>query len=200
MYQNFADKSYTVTTGELGMDINYLNLLLRLKLYNRNNFFVYENPNPFTTGDEYLLNGNSSGFGTYFNFYYWKILLEGSGSYNIPGKSGSNFNQEITPLTPKINFNGGIYYKDILFSQNLNLKTGFMFFYTGKQEMKLNGYVTQTVNPSVRIDFTLIGEIQKVAYVYFTWENLLDSQYYIVPYYPMPSRGIRFGISWELLN
>ncbi len=200
MYQNYADKNYTVTVGEFGMDINYCKLLLKLNVFNRNNFFIYENPDPFTTGDEYLVNGNSSGFGAYLNYYYWKILLEGSGSYNIPNKSSLNFNPEVIPLTPKINFNGGIYYKDILFNQNLHLKTGFMLFYTGKQEMKLNGSVTQTVTPSTKLDFTLIGEIQKVAYVYFTWENLLNSQYYIVPYYPMPSRGIRFGISWELLN
>ena len=199
-YQNYTGKNNNVSNAELGMDVNYCNLRLRLKLFKRNNFYIYKDPNPFTTNDEYIINGNSSGFGAYLNYYYWKILLEGSGSYNFAGKTNSDYSKSVTPLIPKINFNGGIFYKDILFNQNLNLKTGFMFFFTGKQEMKVNGLIAQTVDQSIKVDFTLIGEIQKVAYVYFTWENLFDSQYYIVPYYPMPSRGIRFGISWELLD
>jgi outer membrane cobalamin receptor len=56
------------------------------------------------------------------------------------------------------------------------------------------------VNPSSRIDFTLAGEIQKSAIAYFAWENLLGENYYIVPYYPMPGRSIRFGIAWEIFN
>ncbi|MBK6913937.1 MAG: hypothetical protein IPH11_09815 [Ignavibacteriales bacterium] len=42
--------------------------------------------------------------------------------------------------------------------------------------------------------------MQKVATVYFTWENLFDNDYFITPYYPMPNRNIRFGLSWELFN
>jgi outer membrane cobalamin receptor len=52
----------------------------------------------------------------------------------------------------------------------------------------------------VTVDFTLAGEIKKAAIVYFTWENLFDETYYIVPYYPMFRRGIRFGVAWELFN
>jgi outer membrane cobalamin receptor len=56
------------------------------------------------------------------------------------------------------------------------------------------------VNSNYKLDFTAAGEIQKVAIVYFSWENLFDNSYYIIPYYPMFRRGIRFGLAWELFN
>jgi outer membrane cobalamin receptor len=51
-----------------------------------------------------------------------------------------------------------------------------------------------------RLDFSLAGEIQKAAIVYFIWENLFDKKHYLTPYYPMPFRNIRFGVAWEFLN
>jgi hypothetical protein len=106
---------------------------------------------------------------------------------------------------PETKFNGGIYYKDILFNSSLDLKTGFVANYTGKQSLKSLviphvGAISTDIESWLTIDFTLSGEIQKAAIVYFTWENLFDWKYYITPYYPMLQRNMRFGIAWEIFN
>ncbi len=190
-----------VNTGELGLSFSKYDLLLNLKIYNRSGFYVINNPDYYVPADQYYINENGWGIGMNLNYKLWKLLLETASYYNMPSDKnpGSN-NFSYTLLIPDVNLTGGLYYKDILFNENLNLKTGFVVYYTGKQESKYDGSVVQSVDPSWKIDFSLIGEIQKVAIVYFTWENLLDNQYYIVPYYPMLSRSIRFGLAWELFN
>lgn len=133
-----------------------------------------------------------SGIGLNLNCTIWKLDLETVASfYHDPSVSGDFY------LLPKINFTGGIYYKDSsLFNSNLNLKAGFVFYFNGRQK-----YINDLeVNDNWKLDFTAAGEIHKTAIVYFTWENLFDRQYYLIPYYPMPQRGIRFGIAWVLFN
>jgi hypothetical protein len=94
----------------------------------------------------------------------------------------------------------------MFFNDNLDLKAGFKFYYTGEFSA---GYHTFEggniqseggVDPTNKLDFNLAGEIQKVAIFYFQWENLFGNEYYITPYYPMPERNIKFGIAWELFN
>lgn len=120
----------------------------------------------------------------------WKILFEGSGTiYSPAGDETELYN------IPAQHFSAGIYFTDILFDSNLDLKAGFIYYFTGKQNL-----FNYSVPNSSQLDFTLTGEIQKSAIAYFTWENLLGAEYFIVPYYPMPLRGIRFGVSWEFLN
>ncbi|MBK7868123.1 MAG: TonB-dependent receptor [Ignavibacteriales bacterium] len=58
----------------------------------------------------------------------------------------------------------------------------------------------EDVPASGQIDFFVAGTIQKVATIYFAWENLLNAKYYLSPYYPVLPRNIRFGIAWEFLN
>ena len=143
---------------------------------------------------------NVSGLGLKLDYTFKELLLETSGEYYLnPGTDLNN-------LMPSLNFMSGIYYKDILFRNNLNLKTGFIFYYAGKQNLLpvyskgVLGYFNNEVAPSWTVDFTLAGEIRKVAIVYFTWENLFNKEYFITPFYPMFSRGIRFGLGWELFN
>ena len=102
---------------------------------------------------------------------------------------------------PEFQSINGIYLNDYFFDDNLWLKAGFIFTYTGQTNVYSDvwrGVIN--VDPSNKIDFSAAGEIQKVAIVYFIWENLLNNEYFITPYYPMPSRSIRFGLSWELFN
>jgi len=147
--------------------------------------------------------GNLVGIGSNFNFNFSKILVETNESFYFNSKDGLSSN--LVNL-PKFKFLGGIYYKDILFKENLDLKTGFVFNFYGTQEIlpsqliNSSYYPITEINPSLQIDFTLVGEIQKRAIVYFTWENLLDNQYYLEPFYPMRSRNIRFGIGWTLFD
>jgi len=94
----------------------------------------------------------------------------------------------------------GIYFKDYLFNDNLDLKAGFIFTYFGEQNYNSVSTQINKVPAVSRLDFSLAGEIQKAAIVYFIWENLFDKKYYLTPYYPMPFRNIRFGVAWEFLN
>ena len=134
------------------------------------------------------------------DYHIEQLLLEFSGEYY--SNPGSDFKN----LMPDLNFMSGVFYNGILFNSNLNLKTGFLFYYTGAQNLTqiysqpVLSYYNNNIASSLKIDFTLIGEIRRVAIIYFTWENLLDKKYFITPFYPMPSRGIRFGLGWELFN
>jgi outer membrane receptor protein involved in Fe transport len=121
---------------------------------------------------------------------------------------------------PKFTSNGGVYYIDTLFSNNLKLKTGFNYYsYGSRYEQRFDyekgissSYLYDQINattylinrneftPSFQLDFFLAGRIQDSAIIYFTWENLLDARYSIVPYYPLYPRGLRFGVAWEFLD
>ncbi len=133
-----------------------------------------------------------SGFGLNLNYQYWKILIETNTSYY--------FNDNKVIGVPELQFTGGLYLKSKFFDDNLNLKSGFTFYYTGKRSSFSGEWGFVDVEPTNKIDFILIGEIQELAIVYFVWENLFDNQYFITPYYPMPESSIRFGLSWELFN
>ncbi|RJP67070.1 MAG: hypothetical protein C4539_10550 [Ignavibacteriales bacterium] len=152
------------------------------------------------------------------NYQLWRFNIESSlsGYYMKNKMVSSSINQRIY-LLPEYTFNGGIYYKDILFSNNLNLKTGirvssvgFQQGYAGEldksdlwEQINEKRYGTQynvTLHPSLTLDFILIGEIQKRATIYFSFENLLDKKYFIVEGYYMPPRYIKLGVAWQFLN
>jgi outer membrane cobalamin receptor len=103
---------------------------------------------------------------------------------------------------------GGVYFWDTLAGGHLNLKVGFRgSFFTGYEGRGFNEQAlldvpsdgTFTIDPSGRADFFLIAHLGD-AYVHFIWENLFNRQYLMRVFYPMPDRGIRFGVSWDFLN
>jgi len=152
-----------------------------------------------------------------FDLTIWKILLSSNSSFYF-------FESDIKELgIPQLTSNGGIYYIDTLFNSNLKLKTGFNYWSIGNRYGLFNdfeknisspyiaysfpqtslltpGIPNEKYSPSFQLDFFLAGQIQENAIVYFTWENLFNTQYFIVPYYPMPERSIRFGVAWEFLD
>lgn len=183
-----ATSTKSLSNIELGSRIKLENLFIKLDYFKRNNFAPQQYS--FLAPDTSYFS-NISGIGLNLNFSIWKIYLETASSYYW-NDNASNLFYEF----PKTKITAGIYYRDILFNSNLYLKTGFAAYYTGKSV-----YSMGVENPaSTDIDFTLSGEIRKVAMVYFTLENLLGSKYYIIPYYPMPGRSVRFGIAWDLFN
>jgi hypothetical protein len=199
-----SDKVETIETG-----VNYSgdNLLIKLNYFTRSGIFL---PGRFVPpgGPEpqYFLVGNLSGLGMNLNYCFWKILLETNSSYYFNGESlyhtegSSDYEKGILDL-PELQVNAGIYLMGDFFESNLNLKTGFKFYYTGKINSSEYYYLsTVTVNPTNKLDFNLAGEIKKVFIFYFQWENLFNNLYYITPYYPMPERNIKFGLAWELFN
>ncbi len=157
-----------------------------------------------------------------FNFeaslsgYYlkYKVIM---GTTITSGKTYTYYSESRRYTLPEYTFNGGFYYKDILFSNNLNLKTGIRISSVGLQQgyagefdrsdlweqINEKRYGTQyftTLHPSLTLDFILIGEIQKRATIYFSFENLLDKKYFIVEGYYMPRRYIKLGVAWQFLN
>jgi len=172
---------------ETGLRCEYSGLLLDAKYFS-NEYYDYLF---WLGGPEHVKNekpGHIKGLGLNFNFKFWLLLVETNTSYY--------FNHSL--IIPEWQFVGGLYVNDLFFDDNLDLKAGFKFYYTGK----INSYwqVGTNIEPTNKLDFTLAGEIKKVAIFYFIWENLFGNQYYITPYYPMPERNIRFGLAWELFN
>ncbi|MFA7229414.1 MAG: putative porin, partial [Melioribacteraceae bacterium] len=161
----------------------------------------------FKAGDVTL-----SGMNFNVNFKFWKILLSSNTSIYLPG------NRKDFKL-PDYSSNGGIYYVDSLFDNNLHLKAGLNYYSLGERDyinfdfernissayyhnpaVTASSILNFPLSSSFQIDFFLAGTIQERATVYFVFENLLDAQYYIIPHYPNQPRGIRFGISWEFLD
>ena len=148
------------------------------------------------------------------NIHFWKILLSANSSYYFNSENRSDYK------VPEFTSNGGIYYVDTLFEHNLHLKTGFNFYSVGSQDYTIIDFeknitsnylwnsVTQNAIPispiqtnvSFQLDFFLAGRIRNAATVYFVFQNLLNQQYFIVSYYPKQSRGLRFGVAWDLFN
>jgi len=145
------------------------------------------------------------GVGITFHYQYWKIHALTNSLFTK--RKYRYFS--IGPILPTLTLNWKIEYRDTLFNSSLRLRTGFEAKYSGKQVYaQYNFYRTEIyydiakpqVPASFTLDFYLSGEIQKSAMIFFSWENLFGNLYYITPYFPMPGRGIRFGISWEFAN
>ena len=117
---------------------------------------------------------------------------------------------------------GGIYYIDTLFNSNLKLKAGINYSSIGNRNNlyydfeksistthagminAASGLIQylphENITSDFQIDFFVAGQIQDNATIYFTFENILNNRYYLIPYYPMYERGIRFGVAWEFFN
>ncbi len=201
-YSNYksAGLSDNVNTIELSGYYHNEFLNLGINFINRSESFASVYSIPYLAEQNYYLDLAASMIGGNASIRIWKILLEGSSWYDLSDHNSFGSQPAYSIAAPKIKFRGGIYLDGYFFADNLNLKTGFAFNYNSKQRVYSSGQETILADQFATIDFTLAGEIQKVAIVYFTWENLLDETYYIVPYYPMYRRGIRFGVSWELFN
>jgi hypothetical protein len=179
-------------TFEFGGIYNNSNLFVDLKYFKRTGSAAIPQYN-FQSSP--VVFGNLSGLGLRLNVNYWKILIETNTSYY--------FNADDDQLigVPELKFVGGLFLNGYFFDNNLYLKAGLRFYYTGTNNIYSDVWrEIITVDPSNRVDITVAGEIKGVAIVYFNWENLLGNEYFITPFYPMLGRSIRFGLSWELFN
>ncbi len=192
-HKQFSD-SADVETIELGLKYKYDGFFATATYFKRNNFYLTQPYNLVLFDPVYPLYGNTEGVGANINYQFWKILFETNTSYYFTDEKN-----EVIGV-PELQFIGGLYLKSKFFDDNLSLKSGFAFYYTDKRNSYNLEWGFVEVEPSNKLDFILIGEIQERAIVYFVWENLFDKQYFITPYYPMPERSIRFGLSWELFN
>ncbi len=187
-----------VKVFEAGAEFIYEGIYAGTRYFSVEDFlFTYEThftgpaPAIFPTNEK-----NRKGLGVILNYDFEFIKIETNTSFYF---SKSTDNLKLIEL-PGLQFSGGIYYTGNLFDNNLELKTGFRFHYMGERNSFGNNFSPVKVSPNYKLDFTLAGEIQKSAIAYFAWENLLNNLYFITPYYPMPERGVRFGVAWEILN
>lgn len=134
---------------------------------------------------------------------FWKFLINTNTNYYFSKSSRNSY------LMPEFTSQGGIYYTDVLFDSNLNLKAGLNYssvgssvgtFQSFEKLRTLQHSSVLNVKPSFQIDLFVSGQIQKNATVYFIFENLLNKKYFIVPYYPMYEQGLRFGLAWEFFD
>ena len=176
---------------EVGGRINYGNINANIRYFrndhtaDNSDFLVTYSTKPY---------GNISGIGLNFDIKYSFLLLQSISSFY------SSLDDKYLFGVPNFQTQTGLYYISKLFNDNLDLETGFVFYLTGKNNVYTYEHGVVEVPTSNKLDFTLVGEIQKTAIIYFAWQNLLNSNYYITPYYPMPTRTIRFGVAWEMFN
>lgn len=110
-------------------------------------------------------------------------------------------------LAPSMSGKVGLYYVNIHFDSNLVVKSGIEAGYRGSYSNLSTDFLTNrlkvyagTTPSAFTLDFFTSGKIAGRATVFFLWENILDTGYYQMYLYPMPSRGITFGINWEMFN
>lgn len=213
-----ADKQ-NITTFEAGLKVNLP------VISGSANYFYYNNNNqPIPVIDQYsdslLINEvgyfnnhklTSSGINLSFDIKYWKILLSTKFSYFM--------NYDTLNSIPQFSLSGGLYFVDKMFEGNLELKTGINYRYVGSKNyitydfeksrgvrfFSDNGSTPQLISTEMvptafQFDFFLAATIDELAIFYFVFENILDEVYYLVPYYPMYRSGIRFGVSWEIMD
>ena len=215
-YINTRSNYGKITNLEAGLNFNYKFISISTDIFHRkinNGLFAFNNSNE-STGIYKILSDNLTGIDADLLINIWKIYLEGKTSFYYNKFSGDNYKRDY--LLPEFILKGGIFYKDTLFNSNLHLKTGIAVMAVGSQDLYSFDFETNTfligypylnisqqnsrLSPSIVFNFLLIGEIQDRAIIYFTFENLFDKQYYIVPYYLKQGRGIKLAVAWEFLN
>lgn len=190
-------------------------------------YFTYSNTNAFKPiinnyADSLLINEISilesysqsiSGVNIDFNFRVWKLLFSNNVTYYF------QTNNEDYTAKPDFSVAGKLYYINMLFNNNLRLKTGVNYRFTGEQpyfvydfeKSMQTRFVTsdaggthliknEIVPTSFQFDLFLAGTIQEVATVFLVLENVTANDYYIVPYYYKQPQMLRLGVSWILFD
>ncbi len=143
----------------------------------------------------------------------WKLRFISNSSYYF------NESKFADPTIPEITSFGGFYYVDTLFNTNLDLKAGVNYkFYSernfaiydfqllrsafhessGKELTGVNG-ASQT-QLGYQFDLFIAATIRERATIYIAFENLMNYQYYVIPYYPVQPSGLLIGFTWEFLD
>lgn len=157
---------------------------------------------------------SAQGLSIQANFNLWNVYFNTNNILYLSEK------EQIRNGLPKFSSNGGVYYIDTLFNNNLKMKVGLNYYSIGSryeqrfdfEKGRSSSYYFSSFDgsyslinsteftPSFQLDFFFAGRIQEKAVVYFTWENLLNARYFEIPYYPARPRGLRFGVAWEFLD
>ncbi|MDA3860196.1 MAG: hypothetical protein PF445_03130 [Melioribacteraceae bacterium] len=203
--------------AEIGMTFNYKSISGKLSYFsfasdNHSTPYIMQDVN-----DSLLVNElsyydkrdiNNSGVNLNINFVLWKFLFSNNFSYYFSSR------EERVYASPDYSLAGKIFFQDILFNKNLNLRTGVTYRLAGGQlpfvyDFEKSLQITTELTPlvqydsvpsSFQLDLFLAGTIQESATIFVTLENVLDTEYYIVPYYFKQPITLRFGVSWLLFD
>jgi len=174
---------------------------------NYTDFYSFNQTSFFTLKDLTL-----QGLNVILDMKAWKIIMNTNSSFYFSSQDRKDYK------LPNYSVYGGIYYIDTLFNKNLKLKTGLNYSSIGKRnfvaiDFEKNISSAYTLNPfafsdiinpdansTIQFDFYFAGKIQDKATIYLVYENIFNSKYFIVPYYPKQSRGLRLGVTWEFLD
>lgn len=195
-YSGYTQQSnQNLPTIEFGGRYTNKNVNIELKIFSRSDFRPHRIMQPYGPTPAVIMDSDAiTGVGLILNYKFWKLLFETNTSHYFDIEGYDSF------TLPDFQFIGGVFVNDMFFDNNLYLKAGFIFYYTGNLTAIATNIGRVDVEPSHKLDISVAGEIKEVAIVYFAWENLFDTQYFITPFYPKAETNIRFGISWELFD
>jgi hypothetical protein len=202
LYAGYSQSENRFTSGYLNnfqTGIRYINtgFYTGLSLFSRKGSLNYNIADTIINVNKpFYYRNNMEGISLDMNIIISRIQLEGKIDYYTDNNSY---------IIPAIFAAGGIYYRDSLFKGNLDIKAGVDVFYYGRRNIQISPqqfsiFRSTSIGPDVRLDLFISGDIQNTAIIFFTWENLLDTRYFLIPFYPMPPRGVRFGVNWQLFN
>lgn len=151
---------------------------------------------------------NNNGINLNFDLRLWKFLFSNNLSFYLGSREKRVY------ASPDYTIAGKLYYLDVLFEGNLSLKMGINYRFTGGQlpfvydfekSLQITNELTHLVNyetvpSSFQLDLFLAGTIQERATIFVTLENVLDTDYYIAPYYFKQPITLRLGVSWLLFD
>ncbi len=202
---------------ELGIKFNFESISGRISYFN----FSSENHSTPSisqgNNDSLLVNEvstffnnslSNSGLSLNVNFKFWKLIFSNNFSYYFTSR------KERFYASPDYTLAGKIHFRNFLFNNNLDLKTGINYRFTGGQlpfvydfekSLQIMYELTPLVNynsvpASFQLDLFMAATIQETATIFVTLENLLDTEYYIVPYYFKQPITLRFGVSWIMFD
>lgn len=205
---------------ELGLKVNTENADFGFTILS-----IKENNKPFGIGkvigddkksnvvsDYFLKDINRGAFNISGDISTWKLNFTNNFTYYFSKESDFSSLPEFTGT-------GGLYYSDILFDSSLRLKTGITYYLSGETNYfeydfeksisyahvftgsdEIQTLSNEKFDPTIRFDYLVAGTIRESATLYFLFENILGTNYFLVPYYPMQSQTFRLGVTWELFN
>jgi outer membrane cobalamin receptor len=133
-------------------------------------------------------NINICGFNMSGEIRIWKVTGIFNSTFFVKNNSGASY-------LPKASIIGEIFFRDIFFKDNLDLKFGVRGRAISNQ--KGYGFNSKTLTYLQSSDAELgTGR----SFDAFVLENILDNQYAITKFYPIQDRSLRFGVSWEFEN
>mgnify|MGYP001560213368 CR=1 FL=1 len=157
----------------------------------------------------------SAGFSFKYIMYFWsnqKLYENFSPNIFVHYRMGKFWAQSSAQmggeyLLQKAKISGAteLQFRDNYFNNNLELQFGLKskyFLFENFYVPPFPGVAQWIIDEQYQngtVDFLFFAHIGD-AIVHFAWENLFDTQYYIVPFYPMPDRNLRIGVTWEFLN